>query len=119
MSDICLTIPLLTVSESNVRQHWAKRATRMRAHRQLTHMRLRVALIGAGITSVFAVSVTLTRVSPRELDDDNLRGALKGVRDGVADAFGVDDRDARITWQYAQARSKEKGVKIEIRRRPT
>lgn len=51
-----------------------------------------------------AVVVTLTRIAPGTLDDDNLRPAMKAVRDGVADALGVDDRDPAVHWQYAQHR---------------
>lgn len=63
--------------------------------------------------------VRLTRLSPGTLDDDNLRGALKAVRDGVADRLGVDDRDPRVTWEYAQERFKGlKGVVLlELRPR--
>ncbi len=48
--------------------------------------------------------ITFTRFSDRFLDnDDNLRDAFKSVKDGVCDAFGVDDsiREKRITWVYA------------------
>lgn len=34
-------------------------------------------------------AITLTRISRGKLDDDNLGGALKPVRDGVADALGL------------------------------
>jgi hypothetical protein len=61
-----------------------------------------------------AVVVVLTRCSPRLLDDDNLAGALKSYRDGVADALGVNDRDARVSWLVDQAKSSEAGVRIEI-----
>jgi len=27
---------------------------------------------------------------------------LKAVRDGVADAFEIDDRDKRVEWRYTQ-----------------
>lgn len=46
--------------------------------------------------------VELTRISPGYLDDDNLRGAFKAHRDGVADWLGIDDRDDRVQWRYAQ-----------------
>ena len=60
------------------------------------------------------VVITLTRVSPRELDDDNLRPALKSARDGIADWLQVDDRDPRVKWEYAQERGKPKGVRVEV-----
>lgn len=58
--------------------------------------------------------VVLTRLSPRELDTDNVIGGLKAVRDGVADALGIDDRDPRVEWIYAQEKTWRRGVRIEI-----
>jgi hypothetical protein len=60
------------------------------------------------------VVVTITRVSPRLLDDDNLRGALKAVRDGIADALGVDDRDERVRWRYRQIRGTVKYHAVDV-----
>jgi hypothetical protein len=61
--------------------------------------------------------VTLTRLSPGTLDDDNLRPALKSVRDGVADALGLpDDRDPRVEWRYGQRTQKEWGVEVRLER---
>ncbi len=63
--------------------------------------------------------VKLTRISPRQLDFDNLVYAFKSIRDEIADqilpglAKGRADGDKRITWEYLQ----EKGpyaVKVEI-----
>lgn len=48
--------------------------------------------------------VTMVRVAPSTLDDDNLRGAFKPVRDGVADALGSDDRTPMIEWRYEERR---------------
>lgn len=75
-------------------------------------------LAGAGFTLLehSAVRVTLTRLAPSSgLDDDNLRGALKAVRDGVADALRIDDRDPRVTWEYEQRRSQPRQWAVEIR----
>jgi hypothetical protein len=52
--------------------------------------------------------VILTRVCSGKLDDDNLVGAFKPVRDGVADALGIDDRVfviSNVVGQPAQASS--------------
>ncbi len=113
---ISLTLPIRTVSEANTREHWAKRAKRAQSHRQHAHTVTRVWLLGS-VPKTLPAIVTLTRLAPRTLDDDNLRGALKAVRDGVADALGVDDRDPRVSWEYAQEKHKVPGVRIEIRRR--
>jgi len=61
-------------------------------------------------------SVLLTRLAPSNgLDDDNLTGSLKSVRDEVAKWLGVDDRDRlTVRYRYAQQRSKTWGVRIEF-----
>lgn len=43
-----------------------------------------------------------------------MRGVLKAVRDGIADALQVDDRDPRVTWRYDQQRGAEYGVMVEM-----
>ena len=42
--------------------------------------------------------VLITRIAPRELDSDNLTSSAKHVRDGIADALAIDDRDKRVEW---------------------
>lgn len=54
------------------------------------------------------VTITLTRMGPRELDDDNLAYAFKSIRDEVANWLGVDDADKRLSWRYAQVKVREK-----------
>lgn len=120
-----VTLPIKTVSEMNAREHWARRAARSRQARQL-------AAWGAG--AVLAeyrksleqrrpgvVHVLLTRIAPRQLDDDNLRSALKATRDGITDALGLHcDRDGRLRWDYEQARGEPKqyAVKVTVWREP-
>lgn len=61
--------------------------------------------------------VTLIRIGPRELDeDDNLRHAFKHVKDGVCDALGIknDNDKSKITWAYAQEKSRYAAIRIEI-----
>lgn len=97
-----------------MREHWRKRAARAKIHRIDTRM----AMLQIGAQGQFQLPavVLLTRIAPRELDDDNLRGALKAVRDGVADWLGVDDRDKRVRWEYGQAKGgvKQYAVGVEI-----
>lgn len=115
MSDaVIIFVPHHTVSESNVRQFWAKKSKRAKSQRGAAWMMMRSA---RPRPAALPVSVTLCRVAPRALDDDNLRGALKHVRDGIADYYEVDDRDPRIVWGYAQRqgdRPKENGVEVWI-----
>lgn len=102
-------LPLRTLGPNGSHGHWRTLATRRKRERKAAGM-------CAPKHSLPAV-VTLTRLSAGQLDDDNLRGALKGVRDGVADRLGVDDRDPRVRWEYGQetCRRGEYGVRIEIR----
>jgi len=62
------------------------------------------------------ISITLTRLTtyPPRMDSDNLAGSMKAVRDGIADALGIDDGDERLTWKYDQQRASEPGVRVEI-----
>lgn len=62
------------------------------------------------------VTIRLVRVG-RRCDDDNIPAAFKSVRDGLADGYGVNDDDARITWAYGQTPRKTAGVIVEIETR--
>ncbi len=52
------------------------------------------------------IHVAFTRLSTATCDDDNLPSAFKAVRDGIAEAFGIDDGSDRYVWSYAQRRIK-------------
>lgn len=103
-----ITLPIKTGAGLNDRKHWAHRA------REAKEQRSAAAL--ATPRAALPVTVRLVRISAGVLDDDNCQGALKHVRDGVADKLRVDDRDPRVTWEYAQERCKRGswGVRIEI-----
>lgn len=101
-----VVLPITTVSEANRRDHWATKARRAKAHRNVAWAmcpRYPVPCI-----------VTLTRLAPRILDDDNLRGALKSTRDGVADRLGVKDNSPLVEWRYAQAKGRPAAVVVEF-----
>jgi hypothetical protein len=104
-------LPLHLVSGMNVREHWAVRKRRAHEHRGATLMRLRPRLQGLEPPAV----VTITRIAPRPLDSDNLQAACKHVRDGVADAFGLDDRSPKLAWNYDQRRGAPRYYGVHIR----
>ncbi len=104
-----VSYPCHTVSESNQREHWAPKAKRAKLHRNIAGIQTTRLLL-----CPLPIVVTLVRIAPRTLDDDNLRGALKATRDGVADAFGVDDRDPRVEWRYAQRKGEPRAYRVEI-----
>jgi hypothetical protein len=122
-------------SGSNGRQHWAAKGGEVADHRvgaavwtcnAITSARLGYACYPSGRVidnTVIPVArhgrthalyparrVTLTRIHPKGRpirdEDDNLRAAFKGTKDGVADALGLDDasrnQGGRIEWIYNQ-----------------
>lgn len=112
---LSVAIPGLRLSSTlNDRRHWRKRAGSAKAQRLLANLHLSRFPKPTG-----PVVVTITRVSPRQLDSDNLAGACKSVRDGVADWLGVDDgvaeRAGLVLWQCAQeVKAKTYEVRILI-----
>jgi hypothetical protein len=111
---LTVTLPIRAESVSNLREHWSKRASRAKLHRSTAYACLRS--VDHGRLPTCPIVVKLTRVAPRQLDDDNLRGSLKAARDGVADWLGVPDNDPRIRWDYAQEKGKPKtyAVRVEV-----
>jgi hypothetical protein len=111
---ITLELPLRLVSEANQRG-WSHKAQRAKGQRGPTKLALQ-ARFGTIATDGHVV-VTLTRIGPRLLDDDNLASSAKAVRDGVADWLGIDDGDAaRVSWRYAQEAVgvRRYGVRIDV-----
>lgn len=107
---LTVKLPLRTVSGLNVREHWRARHRRVKAEREAVAW----ALKGKPVPEL-PVTVTMTRLAPSNgLDQgDNLNSAFKGCRDQIAAWLGVDDRDQRVTWSYAQRRAPW-GVVIEV-----
>ena len=112
---VAFVIPIKAVSEANVREHWTTKAKRAKAQREaakwfmghayLTRMQFKHSLV-----------IGITRLGPwrRPMDDDNLARSMKAIRDGIADALGIDDGGPRLRWDYAQEKAREYGVRVEI-----
>jgi hypothetical protein len=92
-------LPLRIISEANARDHWFKTAERKRQHRRTALLMLRAS---PRPDTDETITITLTRIAPRVLDDDNLASGFKAVRDGVADWLGINDGSPRLAWRYAQ-----------------
>jgi hypothetical protein len=58
-------------------------------------------------------AVVLTRVSPRPFDDDNLAAAFKSCRDGMAQAWRIDDGGDEVVWLYDWRKGTD--AKVEAR----
>jgi hypothetical protein len=102
------------VTEANTHEHWRTKARRFEAQRQAMEAVWQESpLTGPPIWKhVPGLVVTLTHVGPT-MDDDNLAGAFKAVRDAVAECIGRDDGDPWFRWEYAQ-RAGEPGIEIRI-----
>lgn len=97
---IVLHIPVRTSNGLNSREHWQARAKRVRLEREATAWVLR-----NQPRPEAPCTFLLTRIAPSMgLDDDNLPGALKAVRDQIAAWMEVDDRSPLVAYRYAQAR---------------
>lgn len=109
---ITVTIPVKTYSVLNGSQgNWRKASAIRKRIRTAAYL---VAAPAQGQS--LPVTVRMSRLSAGVLDDDNLRGALKSVRDGIADRLGVPDNDVRVKWEYSQAKCRrgEYGVVVEF-----
>ena len=106
-----ICIPLRTGMGLNSREHFMARKRRVASERQAVAY-----VLGPQVKPALPLIVTLTRIAPSNgLDDDNLAGALKAVRDQVAEWLGVDDRDRKtVRYEYEQERGPW-GVRIEWR----
>lgn len=40
------------------------------------------------------------------MDDDNLAGGCKPLRDAIAESLGVDDGDPRVEWEVEQVQTR-------------
>ncbi len=115
MTALTLTIPIRTISEANQREHWAKKAARVKDQRGTALLMARMPL--RPFRSTPHLLITLTRIAPRPLDTDNAVRSLKAIRDGIADALGIDDGNvARVTWAYRQRKAAEpKHYAVDVR----
>jgi hypothetical protein len=105
-----IEVPIHTGRGMNAREHYLARSRRVKKERDATAW-----CLSRAQKPQLPCSVLLTRIAPSNgLDDDNLCGALKGVRDEVARWLGVDDRNStRVRYRYAQRRGPW-GVTIEF-----
>ena len=113
------TLPIVTVSEGNLFEHWTK--SNARHKRQKKCIKDNLSELSAYKNK--KITVKLVRIASRKLDTgDNLNYSFKWIRDSIADliypglkAGRADDTDL-IEWQYDQekGRPKEKAIRIEI-----
>lgn len=105
-----ILVPLRTTRGQNVREHYAVRAKRVKAEHEAVAW-----MLNTVARPPIPCSVRLTRCAPSVgLDDDNLSGALKAVRDAVATWLGVDDKHKHLVSYVYDQRRAPWGVCIEF-----
>ena len=102
-------LPIKTVSLTNQREHWKVRHRRNKNQNEVIGL-----LMPKGVP--VPCTVRLTRIAPSMgLDPhDNLPASLKNAVDQIARLSGVDDRDPRIKWEYAQERGPAKVYEVHV-----
>ncbi len=96
MSD-CVTLPWPPQELSpNWRGHWRKKARAARTYRHACGWACKAAGLRVPAGELIALHVEFVPPNRRHYDDDNLVGAFKVGRDGIADALGVDDTRFRL-----------------------
>jgi hypothetical protein len=103
-------IPGVLPSALNQRLHWSVKAKQTKAQRDKA--RLLCPRWSGGPLLV----VELVRVAPRMLDaGDNLSGAFKAIRDGIAARLGVDDGSPLVRWEYGQEACRAGDERVLVR----
>lgn len=112
-------IPIRVVSEANQGGKLRTKIRRKKLQKQYTAM---FAPNRMGKMIRLPITVLFMRVYPSQgkpMDDDNLVGSFKYIRDAIAELFGVDDKDKRIKWECGQKKVKgaDYGVHVKITER--
>jgi hypothetical protein len=108
---ISVYLPIQTVSEMNMREHWAARNRRKKSQQLVTAAKLGPFV--KALNGLDLVSVRLTRFGKRKMDDDNLASSFKHVQDAVAKCLGIDD--GKIKWKYEQVHHHEYKVRVHVK----
>lgn len=106
---LTIRIPVKLPSLANARgSHWSGKASLAARVRRIVKSALMVPAKPA-----LPVRVTMVRVSPGTLDDDNLATSCKPARDEIADWLGLpSDRDPRA--KFVTEQRKAKGYACEV-----
>ena len=99
-----IKFPIKTVSEANMREHWASKGKRKRQQQHDFHL---IWLSHSPGQVDLPCDITFVRYSCRTMDQDNLAGAFKHVQDQLAREIGVDDGNSQLRFDYQQKRIKK------------
>ncbi len=97
-----IKMPIKTVSTLNCREHWVVRHRRGAKQKRDTLICCTAAYPQGIDLEGRKATIRLTRIGVRKMDSDNLAGACKAVRDGIAIWLGINDGHDSLTWLYDQ-----------------
>ena len=114
-----IIIPIRVNSTLNQHQHPFARSRTAKEHRQKACLHVANAIFGKSLPAK-PWTIWITRYGRKEFDGDNLAGSLKSVRDGIADALGLenDKESPELCWRYGQQKNSEYKVEVEIIGKP-
>ena len=95
MTELVLPWPPSALSP-NKRLHWSTKAKAAKAYRAACYKLTKQSKMVIGWEGDIHAWIDFYPPDRRHRDDDNMIAAFKAGRDGVADAFGVDDKRFRI-----------------------
>lgn len=100
---ITFSLPIKTVSEMNMREHWAAKHIRLKNQKEHArwvtwHQALKNDF--PKIKKGDLVMIDLCRNGKKKLDADNLASSFKGVIDGVCAGLLIDD--ANVDMRFSQ-----------------
>lgn len=116
MNKISCEIPIKTITESNCSEHWRKVRDRHKKQKFFVQLALKKEIGKINLPC----HIKITRISTRNLDDDNLVSSQKAVIDAICDLLipglrpGRADGDKRISKSYDQEIGKINSIRIEI-----
>lgn len=118
---LVVRVPMKLGRGQNEREHWTAKAARVKRE----HEAMAVALAGPlphdlaelrRAADEMGLTVRITRIAPKHLDDDNATASAKAVRDSIAAWLGIDDGDARVRYEVRQRceGARTYGVQVEF-----
>jgi len=111
---IKVKIPIRLRSEANIAEHWRKKY----AYRKKM-LKIVDAYFPKNLPKL-PCNITITRIAPRTLDDDNFVYSCKNLRDYIADklipnlAPGRADNSNKICFNYQQKKGNPKEYAVEL-----
>lgn len=108
-----ISIPFLTVSEANQREHPMAKHRRKKLQQQIVTQCLNAAV---PLRRDEVVRVNICRMGGRKMDEtDNLPASAKHVIDAIAKWLGIDDRDDSVKYAVEQApRYPQRGMQLYL-----